>query len=129
MKNTTETYPQMTVAARIAGEDLKRGDFVTVLNELREWPSFMWSCTGLSMAADELVSIRHMPFDAGEPHKVIAVCLPFVYVKRTKGKVFPIDTRQQQLVRLDPANARLVWKLMVKKSKKKKKKKQKASSA
>ena len=115
----------MAVAARIAGEDIKPGDFVTVLNELREWPSFMWSCSGISMPHDELVSIRCMPFDAGEPHKVIAVCLPFVYVKQTKGDVFPIDTRQQQLVRLDPANARLVWKLKTKKSKKKKKQKNK----
>lgn len=123
MKNTTETPSQMSVAARIAGEDIKPGDFVTVLNELREWPSFMWSCSGISMPADELVCIRHMPSDSGELHKVIAVCLPFVYVRQTQGDVFPIDTRQQQLVRLDRGNARLVWKQMTKKSKRKKKKK------
>lgn len=123
MKNTTETTSQITVAARIAGEDIKPGDFVTVLNELREWPSFMWSNSGISLPADELVCIRHMPSDAGELHKVIAVCLPFVYVKQTQGDVFPIDTRQQQLVRLDSANAQLVWKQMTRKSKTKNKQK------
>ena len=121
MKNTTETFPQMTVAARIAGEDIKPGDFVTVLIELREWPSFMWSCSGISLPADELVAIRHVPHDSGEPHKVIAVCLPFVYVKQPRGSVFPIDTRQQQLVRPDPANAKFVWKKMTQKNKKKQK--------
>lgn len=115
----------MSVAARVAGEDIKPGDYVTVLNELREWPSFMWSCSGISLPADELVYIRHMPSDAGELHKVIAVCLPFVYVKQTQGDVFPIDTRQQQLVRLDRATAQLVWKQMTKKSKTKTKMKQK----
>ncbi len=123
MKNTTEAASQTTVAARIAGEDIKPGDFVTVLNELYEWPSFMWSGSGISLPADELVTIRHMPNDAGELHKVIAVCLPFVYVKQTQGDVFPIDTRQQQLVRLDRAIAQLVWRQMTKKSKTKKEKK------
>ncbi len=123
MKNTTETSSRMSVAARIAGEDIKPGDYVTVLNELREWPSFMWNCSSISLPADELVSLRHMPHDAGELHKVIAVCLPFVYVKQTQGNVFPIDTRQQQLVRLDRSNAQFVWEKMTKKSKKKKKQK------
>lgn len=125
MKNKTESSSRMSVAARIAGEDIKPDDYVTVLNELREWPSFMWSCSGISLPADEVVCIRHMPYDAGELHQVIAVCLPFVYVKQTQGNVFPIDTRQRQLVRLDRANARLIWKQMTKKSKGKKKKKRK----
>ena len=118
MKNITDSFPETSVAARIAGEDIKPGDYVTVLTELREWPSFMWNGSGISLPADELVCIRHMPFDAGELHRVIAVCLPFVYVKRTQGDVFPIDTRQRQLVRLDRANAQFVWRKMTKKSKK-----------
>ena len=121
MKTTTETNVQTTVAARIAGEDINQGDYVTVLNEIVELPSYLWNCSGAALPADELVRIPYKPSDAGQPYKVIAVCLPFVYAKRPKGGVNVIDTRQQQLVRLDPDRSRSVWKQMRKTLKKKQK--------
>ena len=121
MNATTETPSTTTVAARIAGEDINQGDYVTVLNEIVELPSYLWSCSGATLPADELVRIPYKPSDAGQPYKVIAVCLPFVYVKRPRGGVNVIDTRQQQLVRLDPDHSRMVWKQMRKTLKKKQK--------
>jgi hypothetical protein len=91
------------------------------LNEIVELPSYLWSCSAAALPADELVRIPYKPSDAGQPYKVIAVCLPFVYVKRPKGGVNVIDTRQQQLVRLDPDRSRSVWKQMRKTLKKKQK--------
>ncbi len=112
MKTTTETRSATTVAARIAGEDIAIGDFVTVLSEIIEVPSFLWCCSSVSLPPDEPVRIRYLPRDVGEPHKVAAVCLPFVYATRPNGKLMALDTRQQQLVRLDRVNGHALWKQM-----------------
>ncbi|MEZ6097666.1 MAG: hypothetical protein R3E01_01715 [Pirellulaceae bacterium] len=109
MKTATQTEPKTTVAARVAGEDISCGDYVAVLHELIELPSFFWSCSDVTLAPDELVRIRFMPSDAGHPYKVTGVCLPFVYVKDPAGRVVVVDTRQRQLVRLDRGTARQVW--------------------
>ncbi len=112
MKVATQTDLETTVAARIAGEDIACGDFVAVMNEIVELPSFLWSCSGVSLAPDEPVRIRYVASDAGQPYKVIGVCLPFVYAKTHRGRVVVIDTRQRQLVRLDQDCARTVWQTM-----------------
>ena len=121
MKTTTESRSKTvtTVAARIAGEDIAKGDFVTILSEIIELPSFLWSCSSISLPIDEPVRTRYLPGAAGEPHKIVAVCLPFVYAKRPKGELIAFDTRQQQLVRLDPDSGRSLWKQMRKAAKKK----------
>jgi hypothetical protein len=112
MKTKTQPKSHTTVAARIAGEDIKRGDYVTVLNDIFELPSFLWCCSSSTLPPDEPVRSRYMAREAGQPFKVIAVCLPFVYAKRPPGKLHTIDTRRQQLVRLDPESGRCVWKRM-----------------
>ena len=58
MKTTTETNFQTTVAARIAGEDINQGDYVTVLNEIVELPSFLWSCSGVALPADGRLRLK-----------------------------------------------------------------------
>jgi len=118
MKVATQTELKTTVAARIAGEDIACGDFVAVMNEIVEFPSFLWSCTSVSLAPDEPVRIRYVPSEAGQPYKVIGVCLPFVYAKTHRGRVVVIDTRQRQLVRLDQDCAHTVWQTMKASSKK-----------
>jgi hypothetical protein len=60
MNATTETPSTTTVAARIAGEDINQGDYVTVLNEIVELPSYLWNCSGAALPADEPVRcLRH----------------------------------------------------------------------
>jgi len=114
---TTGAPSATTVAARIAGEDIAKGDYVTILSEIIELPSFFWSCSSISLPVDEPVRTRYLPRTAGEPHKVVAVCLPFVYAKRASGKLHAFDTRQQQLVRLDAPNGRWLWRQMRKAAK------------
>lgn len=120
MKTTTETRSKAvtTVAARIAGEDIAKGDYVTILSEIIELPSFLWSCSSVSLPIDEPVRTRYLPRAAGEPHKVVTVCLPFVYAKRPRGNLIAFDTRQQQLVRLDRRNGRSLWKQLRKAARK-----------
>jgi hypothetical protein len=121
MKTTTDATPKSvtTVAAMIAGEDIAKSDYVTILSEIIELPSFLWSCSSISLPPDEPVRTRLLPRAAGEPHKVVAVCLPFVYAKRPRGPLIAFDTRQQQLVRLNPDIGRSLWKRMRKAAKKK----------
>ncbi len=121
MKTAPVTSTETTVARCIAGEDIAIGDFVTVINNVVELPSFLWACSAISLPAEEPVRIRYMASEAGKPYQVIGVCLPFVYAKTPGGTVITIDTRQRQLVRLDGDCARVVWKELNSASKKKRK--------
>ncbi len=117
---TPLTYPTK-LAARVAGEDIQPGDFVTVLIETIEMPSYLWCGWGAPLAADEPVRIHYAPSDAGQPYRVITACLPFVYVKQPQGDIHCFDTRQVELVRLDPDSGRLAWKGWRKKLKQRRK--------
>lgn len=111
MKSTADEAASSTsLVARIAGEDLVPGDYVTALIEMIELPSFLWSSDIAATPKDELVRLRYLPRDAGEPFKVIAVCLPFVYTKRANGKLATFDTRKHQLGKLDNFSGETVWK-------------------
>jgi hypothetical protein len=113
MKTTDEKAAFTTgVVARIAGEDLKPGDFVTTLTEMIEVPSFLWCCDSAAAPREELIRLRYLPRETGEPFKVIVVCLPFVYTKRANGKLTTFDTRKHQLVKLDSLSGKKVWKRM-----------------
>ena len=111
-----------TVATRIAGEDISKGDYVSVLTEIAELPSYHWNYSEVGVSPNELVRFQYIPCDAGQPYKVVAVCLPFVYTKRPSGNMVTLDTRQIQMVRLDRDSCRVVWKRMRKALKKKRKK-------
>lgn len=109
-KSATELEPK--AAATVAGEDLARGDYVSFLNETVDLPSFFWDGCGAGLSPHELVRLKLIPCDAGQPLKVIAVCLPFVYAKAPRGETATIDTRRTQLVRLDRRCAKVVWKAL-----------------
>lgn len=120
MKTKSKNQPDTTVAARIAGEDIRLGDYVTVLNEIVELPSFLWCCSDATLQPDEPVRTRYIARNAGQPFKVTAVCLPFVYAKHPRGSVSTFDIRLMHLVRLDRKSGRQVWKEIRKNLKKKK---------
>jgi hypothetical protein len=104
----SQLVPQL--AATVAGEDLACGDYVSLLCETVELPSFLWDGWGAGLSPHELVRLRIMPTNAGQPLKVVAVCLPFVYVKTHSGELTAVDIRRTQLARLEPTCARRVWK-------------------
>jgi len=99
------------MAATVAPEDVRRGDYVTVLNEVVEFPSWFW-CELPSHAPEEPVRIRIMSIEAGTPLKVQAICLPFVFVRHPDGRLEAIDVRRVQLVRLGRSYARTVCKAL-----------------
>ena len=100
------------LAARVAPEDLRRGDFVAILSVVYEYPSFLW-CSDSAMAPrEELVHLRYEGVGGGLPLKIKAVCLPFVFVKDPAGEHRTLDARMCRLARLSSGYARRVWKAM-----------------
>jgi hypothetical protein len=117
MKSTANNQEcEAYVARSLAADDLRCGDFVGILHETIELPSFHWSCDGQLLPPDELVRLVYQPPTGGTPLKVKAICLPFVFVKDPSGQHQTLDVRRQQLVRLTRSYARLVWKTMAKAS-------------
>ena len=98
------------VARSLAAEDLRQGDYVGILHETMEVPSFHWTCDGQLLPPDELVRIVYQPTEGGTPLKVKAICLPFVFIKKPTGEHQTLDVWRHQLVRLSRSYARLVWK-------------------
>jgi hypothetical protein len=94
------------LAATIAGEDLRPGDDVTLLNEVHEFPSFFWDCTAGTLSPHQTVHVQCAARDGGVPLRVKAICLPFVLLKSPTKDHRIIDTRRVQLVRLDRSYAK-----------------------
>ncbi|MCA9036568.1 MAG: hypothetical protein KDA91_15640 [Planctomycetaceae bacterium] len=106
----TKTNSSTSVVAQVAGEDVRAGDYITVLNEVVELPSFLWGCSETSFPPDEMVRTRQIPDIAGQPFRVVEVCLPFVYARQPNRSLTTFDTRQHQLVRMKRRTGQLVWK-------------------
>jgi hypothetical protein len=107
-----EESSQTSVVTRVAGEDIRPGDLMTLSMEVIELPSYLWCCDSTTTAKDEIIRLRYLPRESGEPFKVISACLPFVYAKKASGKLVTFDTRKHQLVKLDKACGKKVWKAL-----------------
>lgn len=109
MKIERHQSEESSVAATVAPEDLRRGDYVAVLSEIVQLPSFLW-CETLPTARDEPVRVHHLPTENRVPLKIKAICLPFVFVKQPNSRFQTIDVRLTSLVRLEKSYAKTVWK-------------------
>ena len=98
-----------SIASTVGPEDLRCGDYVAVLSQIVEVPSFMWD-GALPSERDELVRVRRVPTDDRAPLKIEAICLPFVFVKQPDGTFETIDVRLVTLARLQKSYAKTVWK-------------------
>ena len=99
----------------LAAEDLRCGDFVAILHEIVEWPSFFWCAADPQLLPpEEPVRLVTRSNAAGVPLKVKAISLPFVFVKRPCGGPLTLDVRRHRLVRLSDEYARKVWKALAK---------------
>lgn len=114
MKSDENTSRETHVARSLAAEDLRCGDFVAILSETVEYPSFWWSCDPILHPPSEPVRMQCHSCDCGIPLKVKAICLPFVFVKKPCGSHRTLDIRQQRLVRLTADYAQPVWKTLSK---------------
>jgi hypothetical protein len=125
--STNCTTTPTSLARRVAPDDLRRGAYVAVLAVEYEYPSWFWCCDSGLMAPDEPVRITLRPRDEEcEPLKVVALCLPFVFVRRPTGEHRTLDIRGCQLARLDREYGREVWKRLKKKAEPDKKRKRRS---
>ena len=108
-----------SLAKPLAPEEICAGDYVTVLHEICELPSFLWCSDGALTRRDELVRMKLMPKRGGVPLKVKSVCLPFVLVKHPSGSKRPLDVRQCRLAKLDREYAEAAWRSAAKKRRRK----------
>ena len=95
-----------------AAEDLCADDYVAVLNEVIEFPSYLWDCDSFVLPPQEPVRVQRQAPDNGLPLRIVDVCLPFVFVKRPCGQHQTLDVRRCQLVRLSRGYAKRVWKTL-----------------
>lgn len=89
------------VVRRLAPEEVRVGEFVTVLTETVELPPFLFCGDAALLPPSEPVRYRHIPRGAGSPLLVKSICLPFVLVQRPGGRAGTLDVRRHALARLD----------------------------
>jgi hypothetical protein len=109
-----ETTNDSELSKTLAAEDVRRGDFVSILYEVIELPSYLWFNDSYVLPPDEPVRMKWRTSDCGTPLKVKAVCLPFIFVKKPCGSHRTLDVRQHRLIRLSDHYAKTVWKAMSK---------------
>jgi hypothetical protein len=97
------------LAKALAPEEIRKGQFVTPLDDIAELPSFFWCADAALLPHDQLVRIRFCSSRAGVPLKVKRLCLPFVLVKPPRGKRFALDVRKCRLARLGSEYAQQAW--------------------
>jgi len=120
MKLQTIANADSPLARSIAAEDLNRGDYVAILSEVTEFPSFLWHDDLGVQSPHVPVRIQWQGRYNETPLLVKDMCLPFVFVKSAHGRYETLDIRQCQLARLSPRYAERVWKMLRTKKKRRK---------
>ncbi len=110
MRTSLASLSEPTLAATVAPEDLRCGDIIALLNEVGEYPSFLWPLDSQMSPPDQPVRIRCRARQSGRPLRIVGICLPFVFVETPGRRFRTLDLRQCECVRLNREYARLVWK-------------------
>lgn len=108
MKTNRKTAaPPPTLAKTLAPEDVRVGDDVAVLDQEWEWPAH-YCYDDPPLGAGPVVRVRLRPHEASPPLRVVAVCLPYVFVEPPRGDAVTLDARSVRFVRLDRRYAKRV---------------------
>jgi hypothetical protein len=108
-KESVKAAAQATLARALAPEDILPGDYVAVLHEVYEYPTWFWCDDGFGLPRDEAVWVRFRPHDDAAVMKVLAVCLPFVLVREPCGRRRTMDVRRRPLARLAKSYGGAAW--------------------
>ncbi len=94
----------------LAPEDIAIDQWVAVHTMTAEF----YPCWAIESPSDidriRMVRFDYAPDDAGQPLRVIDVCLPYVFVKSVNGAARVLDLRSVTLVAVSPRFARAVRK-------------------
>lgn len=92
----------------VGPEDLHPGDYVTVAHTTYE---FFADFCALGENRDVTPTrITMIPDEAGQPMKVLAVCLPFVLVRYTNRVAGTLDLRRHRVAKLSDTYGRKAFK-------------------
>jgi len=108
---TQSSARSTSLASCLAPEDITKGDYVAVLSQTQEFPSFLWCCDTAIRQAEDPVRINLESVADGSPLRVMAICLPFVLVREPSRNCRTIDVRMTRLARLDRGYAKAVIRL------------------
>jgi len=114
MKTRTPLSTETVLARPLAPEEIRRGQYVTPLNEFVEMPSFLWPFLDSELKPSDLVRIRIKSGEGGIPLRVKSICLPFVSVQTPQQEIRVLDLRRVQLVRLSTEFGKSVTKALAK---------------
>src|SRR5215213_5023638 len=115
------TRDRTSLAKALAPEEIRRGDFVTPLYVISQWPSWYWDEDDALHPREQPVCICSTPQCEAEPLKVRSICLPFVLVQTPAGAERTLDVRTYRLARLDRGFAGASWRAYRKAGKRAKK--------
>lgn len=99
------TSKKMTMAKRLAPEDLRAGMFVMTLHAIDEY--HVPRCEPGAGLTFTRIGLMSRPDVTELPARVVGVCLPFVCVELADGKTRMLDTRGVRLARIDTRFAKL----------------------
>jgi hypothetical protein len=98
-----------TVAKVLPHEDIRVGDFVSVIGIAHQIPSFFWcGVDSTVLRPDQLVKLEFWVSDV-VPVRVKSICLPQVFVMDLDREFALIDVRRSRLVKVDDDFAKTVW--------------------
>lgn len=95
------------VARPLAPEDVRVGDHIVILHEIREIQPCEFCCIDAGEVPPlERRRYRTMPRGDTRPLHVIAVAIPFIVVRKRNGKTQMLDLRRAAVARVDASFAR-----------------------
>lgn len=99
-----------TIARRLAPEDIRKDMFVAVLTITHEFVPFFCESTA-AFERGEPYRMTFLPDEQeSQPLKVIAVCLPFVFVKDAHRRHRTLDVRRHRLGQISESFGRKCFK-------------------
>jgi hypothetical protein len=99
---------QLKPSRVIGPEDVRCGDYVTVTHVMYEYIQDI--CASTPSQEIPVSRFTLMSDDAGQAHKVVAVCLPFVLVEDPNGKSGSLDLRRHRIAKLTEKYGRKAFK-------------------
>ena len=95
--------------SRVIGpEDVRIGDYLTVTHTTYEFIAD--PCAGITQDEVKPARVTVIPWDAGRPVKVVAVCLPFVLVVDASRNTDTLDLRRHRIAKLGKDYGRKAFK-------------------
>ncbi len=97
---------EMEIARAVAPEDIRPGEYVSVLHVVCECMPPPWERADWN---GRLSRVLLLPSGNPSPVQVVDVCIPYVLVKTARGKRRMIDVRKYRLARVSEEFGRRVF--------------------